>query len=136
MSDAIRRLALFTLLVAVAGCASGGGAADGSPRARARMDVITKEQALESRATDALGIVETLRSGWLRERGSDSLTGQPTRVQVYFDDVRLGGVETLRSISLVQIGHIRYYDGVAASGRWGLGHGAGVIFVSSRPFAE
>ncbi|MGH7463012.1 MAG: hypothetical protein ACREMA_18555 [Longimicrobiales bacterium] len=55
---------------------------------------------------------------------------------VYIDDTRLGGVETLRSISTASISYIRYYDGVTATGRWGIDHGQGVIFVSTRPQSE
>ncbi len=77
--------------------------------------------------------MEALRSNWLRPKGPDSFSS-PTRVQVYIDDNQLGGVETLRGIATSQIlAYIRYYDGVAASGRWGLGHGQGVIYVSTNP---
>ena len=53
-------------------------------------------------------------------------------VQVYLDDNRLGGVEMLRNINTSLIQYIRWYDGIAATGRWGLDHGAGVIYVSTR----
>jgi hypothetical protein len=41
-------------------------------------------------------------------------------------------VETLRAIGLANVAYIRYIDGVTASARWGLDHGQGVIFVSTR----
>ncbi len=52
---------------------------------------------------------------------------------MYHDDSRMGGVESLRWIPTSDIRYIRYYDPVTASGRWGLDHGHGVIYVSSRP---
>jgi hypothetical protein len=47
--------------------------------------------------------------------------------------VRAGGVEALRRISITEVTYIRYFDGIAAAARWGLDHGYGVIFVSTRP---
>jgi hypothetical protein len=73
-----------------------------------------------------------LRSSWLRPRGPDSFHNQG-RVWVYVDDVRAGGVDALRSFSIAQITYIQFFDGTAASARWGLDHGHGVIFISTRP---
>ena len=39
----------------------------------------------------------------------------------------IGGAATVRQIV------DRFYDGVAATGRWGIGHSAGVIYVSTHP---
>ena len=133
MQCAIRTLACLALLITTAGCASSSGTQDGSTRPRVRQDLITREQIQESRATNPYEVVQSMRSRWMQERGSDSLSGSGSRVQVYFDDRRVGGVEALRSIPLPQVAYIRWFDGTAASGRWGLGHGQGVIYVSSQP---
>jgi hypothetical protein len=53
-------------------------------------------------------------------------------VQVYLDDARLGGVDELKRIPIHHVAYIRYFDGLAASARWGLDHGQGVIYVSTR----
>ena len=132
MRSALRAVLVAVLFASVAGCAS-KGAQDGASRTRVRQDLITKEQIAQSRGTNPYEVVQSLRSRWLHERGSDSLTGGGSRVQVYFDDRRLGGVETLRSIPLPQVAYIRWFDGTAAAGRWGLGHGQGVIYLSSQP---
>jgi hypothetical protein len=47
--------------------------------------------------------------------------------------VRLGGVETLRTIVVRPVSYIRHYNGIDATARWGLDHGSGVIYVSTRP---
>ena len=73
-----------------------------------------------------------LRPYWLQPRGPDSFQTR-RRVWVYVDDVRAGGVEALRTISITEVTYIRYFDGTAAAARWGLDHGYGVIFVSTRP---
>jgi len=75
--------------------------------------------------------IEALRSNWLRERGPDSFS-TPGHVQVYLDDSRVGGVETLRMLSLANVLFIRHVNGVDAAARWGLDHGQGVILVSTR----
>lgn len=95
-------------------------------------NVLTHEQIIESRTPNAFEAVATLRSNWLLPRGVDSFS-RPGQVQVYFNDTRLGGVETLRGIGLNEIGYIRYFDGTEASARWGLDHGHGVIYVATLP---
>jgi hypothetical protein len=54
-------------------------------------------------------------------------------VQVYLDDTRLGGVETLRTLSTANVVFIRHVNGIDAAARWGLDHGQGVILISTRP---
>lgn len=128
MRRSLRWLATLAVASLVAGCASAGA---GAPR----MDrnLLTREQILETNRQNAYEVVESLRSNWLRTRGPTSLQGPEAVVQVYIDDNRLGGVESLRTINTAMIQFIRWYDGIAATGRWGLDHGAGVIYVSTRP---
>lgn len=128
MSVHSRMVPLILSLLLVVGCASSraGGGSGGGDR-----NVLTPEQLRSTGAQDAFGAVQALRANWLQARGPDSFSS-PSEVLVYVDDVRLGGVDNLRSITLPQIGYIQYYDGRAAAGRWGLDHGQGVIFVSTR----
>ena len=72
------------------------------------------------------------RASWLRPRGQDSLVGNSSQIQVYRDDVHLGGVETLRNIHPMEIEYVRYFDAVQASSRWGFDHGSGAIYVATR----
>lgn len=127
--NAARWVALF-LLISAAGCQTVGPGQGSSPRQR--RDLLTQEQIAETNQTDAYRVVESLRANWLLERGGDSLIGPPTKVQVYLDDTRMGGVEALRSINTAIVNYIQYFDGTAASARWGLGHGQGVIYVSTQ----
>jgi hypothetical protein len=117
---------MFALLVAI-GCA--GGSVSGEPF---RRDILTQEQVMQTGSTNAYDAVVILRANWLVAKGIDSFR-TPGEVQVYFNDTRLGGVATLRRISAADIGQIQYFDGIQASGRWGLNHGHGVIFVVSLP---
>ncbi len=123
------RLAALTLLTVMCACSS-YRRADGT--GRVDRNVITREQLLEHRFTNAFEAVETLRSNWLLTKGTDSFVA-PTEVKVYLDNTNLGGIQTLREIATTSVMFIRYFDGVAATARWGLDHGQGVIYVSTRP---
>lgn len=123
-----RRLRSFTFVAAavlVSGCAS--RVRTGEVRDHA---TLTKEQIAENHFNTAYDAVEALRSNWLKARGTDSFQ-TPSEVLVYVDNTRFGGTDTLRQIAANTIVYIRFFDGVAATGRWGIGHAAGVIFVST-----
>ena len=126
MMRSARGLVISLSLLLVTGCATGGTA--GSQASRGSADLLTQEQIVSF--TDTYQAVQALRSRWLNARGPDSFES-PSEVLVYRDDVQLGGVAALRTISPREIAYIRYYDGIAASARWGIGHGAGVIYVST-----
>ncbi|MGQ0647203.1 MAG: hypothetical protein ACT4P7_06500 [Gemmatimonadaceae bacterium] len=115
------------MLVAIVGCGS-------PPRAttspNADRSLITREQILEHHFTNVYEAVQALRSNWLLTKGTDSFS-TPTEVLVYVDNARMGGVQTLRSIATTSVTYVRYYDGIAATARWGFDHGQGVIFIST-----
>jgi hypothetical protein len=92
--------------------------------------VLTRDLMLAHHFTTVYDAVSALRSQWLRPRGPESFL-LPTVVWVYLDEGRLGDVETLRNIQPGLIATVRFYDGPSATGRWGLGHNAGVIHVST-----
>jgi hypothetical protein len=120
------RLFLTTVLAASFACASGRS----SRRPDIDRSVITQDQLHEHRFSNAFEAVEALRGNWLQTHGTDSFTA-PSQVWVYLDNTKLGGIESLRSIEVAPIVFIRHYDGLSATARWGLDHGAGVIFVST-----
>lgn len=120
------RLVLTLLLFVLSGCASAGP----GTRTGGRSDLIVEEQIRSRGFTSAYDVVETLRGNWLRTRGQDSFS-TPSEIQVYVDNVRLGGINTLRQISPISITYIQWFNPIDASARWGLGHGAGAIYVST-----
>lgn len=131
LMPALLRCCLVLLTLApLAACSAGAAAGAASPRQQ--RDLLTPERIRETGATNAYDVVANLRPHWLRTRGTDSFQS-PTEVQVYLNESRLGGVETLRSISTIEIAYIRYFDGLSASARWGLDHGQGAIYVVTRP---
>ena len=118
---------LVTLVALSAACASGSP----NPRSSSVDNDVLRREELEQRGfLNAYEAVAALRPQWLRTRGLDSFRN-PTQVQVYVDQSRMGGIEALRMVRIDGVGFIRYYDGTNASTRWGLGHGQGVIYVST-----
>jgi len=132
MRSFLRRFLGTAAVLGLAACAS-SGATSGTNGPRTSRDLLTSEQITSTKYTNLFDVVQSLRSNWMNDRGTDSLMGPSSVVQVYLDDNRLGGVETLKTISPQQVEYIRHYDGVAAAGRWGLDHGKGVIYVSTHP---
>jgi len=123
-------LFVLAVLAGLTAACSVRAPSDGS--VRTDRDVLTQEQLREHHFASAYEAVQALRSTWLETRGTDSFLA-PSQVLVYLDDTRLGGVEALRTIELANVLYIRHLDGITASARWGLGHGQGVILVSTRP---
>lgn len=128
------RLPFLVLIMLMAGCASRGELAPSPAGLSTRQgatsrDVITRAD-LESLSTGtALEIIQAMRPQWLRLRNEMSLMG-PNDLVVYLDNANMGGRAALRSISLVNVESIRYFDSAAAYLRWGYGHGHGVILIS------
>ena len=129
MRVAIIPAGMLLALLATTGCSR---TMRDPPTERVDRNFISHEQVVETRTTNAFEAIAMLRSNWLLPRGVDSFS-TPGQVLVYFNDTRLGGVQTLDRIGLNEIGYIRYFDGLEATSRWGLDHGHGVIYVSTLP---
>jgi hypothetical protein len=93
--------------------------------------VLTQATLVEHNFANAYEAVEALRPIWLQTRGASTLIATQAQVVVYLNDTRLGGIETLRQIITPAVVTIRHFDGRAATARWGLDHGQGVILVTT-----
>ena len=123
-----RRWAALPLFVLVLGLACHRGPAGPRPSS----DYLTQQQMLDNNFINAYDAIAALRSNWLVVRGTDSFQTS-SEVWVYYDQTKLGGVETLKAVTVNEVAYIRHYSAIDATTRWGVGHGAGVIFISSRP---
>jgi hypothetical protein len=123
------RLALVAAALLLAGCAHPRSEPEGL---RTNMNVISREQMRDEGFNSVYDALFALRPHWLRPRGPDSFR-TPTEVWVYMESNRLGGVETLKRIWTAEVEYVRYYDGISASARWGIGHGQGVVYLSTTP---
>jgi hypothetical protein len=122
------RLVLAAALVAPLGCA--GVKAGGSTAPSTSATVIQRDELLARDFTNLFDAIQALRGNWLRDRGSDSFS-KPTAIQVYLDNQRMGGIEQLRNINPRTVAQVRRFDGIEATSRWGMDHGAGVIAVTT-----
>lgn len=132
MNKAIRESFVLAVVLAVTACATAAGSREGEPRARTRADLITQEELQRGQHTNLYDAVQALRSRWLNSRGPDTLIGRQGEIQVHMDGTRLGGVSILRSLPTVGVAYMQWFDPVSAAARWGLDHGHGAIYISSR----
>ena len=124
---AIIRFAV-TLTALSAACSS-----NPAPSNRARFDssLITREQIVDGRFTNAYDVVKTLRGSWLNSVRPESFR-YPAAIQVYLDGVRLGDVSALSTVQTLPVQYIRFYNAQDATSRWGVDHGAGAIYISTK----
>lgn len=125
----VLRGSLVILLAATFSACAGSGRAGGSEAGRT--DQISRADIGETAYADLYELILARRGSWLRPRGQDSFMSS-SRVQVYVDNIRVGGVEALRSIHPMDMEYVRYFDPVQASSRWGFDHGSGAIYVATR----
>lgn len=100
------------------------------------MDLITREQILETGATNLYDVVNRLRPRWLQVHSTRSFNLE-TEIVVLQNEMLLGGPEALRQMTPELAYELRYLDGTRAavqlpglmSGR----HIGGAIVVSTRP---
>ena len=123
------RLALVGLAFSIAACIARSRAGPTVDRS-----VLSPEQFADGGFNNLYDVIQSLRSNWLNPRGPDSFAS-PTTVQVYVDGSHVGGVESLRAMALRPVAYIRYFDAMSATARWGLGHGAGVVYVATHSTA-
>jgi hypothetical protein len=131
MRRAILRFSCLCSLAFAAGCGGTGGNLPEPPRPRQDRDYISTDEVRASNAVNAYEAISSLRAAWLtRKRGEQSVT-VPTDIVVYYNNARMGGLESLRQISLGTVTWIRYFDARRAQYRYGTGHSQGAILVSS-----
>lgn len=118
---------MLCAVLAASACASHSRTATDRQRDR---NLITATEISEGHFQNAYEAVQALRPNWLTTRGTDSFN-KPSQVEVYYDATHLGTVEALRTILPPNVAYIRWYDGMQAQQRFGIGHSGGVIFISS-----
>lgn len=128
----------------------GPGPMDVQPQPMRGRNVITAKQIAESGAMNAYELINTLRKDWLQTRGTNSwgesargsgsgsgggaaMTVVPGRdkVIVYYDGIRLGGVDDMREIPVEPLTSVQFFDGRQATMRFGSGHAHGAILLST-----
>jgi hypothetical protein len=114
------------LVIGLAGCATKSD--NGSSRDR---HLITAEEIREVEARTAYEAIRRLRPAFLRRGRPTSGSGARLLPSVYVDGVRMRGVADLRRIYAHEIDEIRFMPGPEATTRFGTGHPAGAILVTT-----
>ena len=118
----MRRSMVYAFLLvhaASTGCATYRGERGRTPDP----NLLTHTQLVSNHFHSAYEALLSLRANWLQGR----------KPEVYLDDVRLGGIESLRWIDVQTVSYIRRQDsfGALASSQPGVAQGA--IYISTHP---
>ena len=121
----MNRLRFLSAVAAVALATACGGSKPGGTTPTDR-ETLRPEEWGTRNFYSAAEAVSSLRPLWLSTRGPEGA------VQVYIDDVHVGGVEMLRSVRIASVAMIKHLDGIQAAARYGYGHDQGAILVTTR----
>jgi hypothetical protein len=128
MSSYSRTVGAIALSFLVSACFHASAPGD---VARTDASVITRSEMEQSQYSSLYDVVQTLRGRWLQSRGPTTLMGRSAEVQVMVDDLRMGGVDALRTIKTDNVVSITFVDPVAAGQRWGGKYAQGTIVVAT-----
>ena len=125
----LRALTFLAAAVGLTACGSASGPVSGADCGSgiAPQDIASAEVA----ALTAHDVVDRLCPLWLHTRGVASVLA-PVDVVVYVDDTRAGGPDGLRLVPASDLAAIRHLSPADAGLRYGRGHSAGAILVSTR----
>jgi hypothetical protein len=121
-----RRNTVFALALAagLAGCASGGGGGASRPAGSSSTRIVRAELVPLGQMS-AYQAIERLRPRWLQSRSGDT-------VVLYVDGSRRSNVRDLESMSIMDLEQMEYMASSDATTRYGTGHAAGAILVTTR----
>lgn len=115
-------------LVAVAACATGVGSGGGAQR-----NSISGGELAATNSQTVFEALQLTRPEWLTGRGAVSATNAAeARANVYMYGTRVGDLDYLRQVYVVDVAELRYWPAGEASARFGMGNPRGVIEVVPR----
>jgi len=129
MSRSVRVIGLLVLGLTVAACAA-RRPNDRAATRRSASGPITREDLEAARYATLYDAVLALRGQWLQRRGPTTLVSRPVEIQVIAGEIRMGGVQSLRTMTSDNVVSIAFVDPVTAAQRWGGSHAQGAIVVS------
>ena len=94
-------------------------------------NALTEDEIAQRHDANAYELVRALRPGWLRgSRGASGMNPDP--VTVFRDGMPMGSLDALRDLPLESVKEMHFYDAMEATQRWGTGHTAGAIVVTTK----
>jgi len=101
--------------------------AAGLPRGR---QALNASELARTGVNNAYEAIRLRRPEWLIERGTHIIGESANEtIEVYLDDVRMGGINALRDVDASVVHSMHFFDAGAATLRWGSGHSHGVILI-------
>ena len=114
-----------TAIGSLTACATGAATGGASERNR-----ISGEELATSNSPMVYEALQLLRPQWMRGRGPVSITdATEARANVYLNGNRIGDLEALRDIYVVDVAELRFWPAGEAGARFGMGNPRGVIEV-------
>lgn len=124
---------MLTLVIVLAGAGILACSGSGRRVEPGSSNLITLEQINEYPNSSAMELVQRLRPRFLQRRGQMSIRNQESPYPVvYVDGLFRGGIDELHSLPAMTLESIEYISPADATTRWGTGHMAGVIHVTTR----
>jgi hypothetical protein len=120
-------------LVAIVVAANVGCAAGARPGGASNENRLSGEELAASNARSVYDALTTLRPSWMTTRGVVSIN-DPSEAQanVYMNGTRMGGLDYLRQVSVLDVEEIRFWEAGEAGARFGMGNPRGVIEIVPR----
>jgi hypothetical protein len=125
--------AVLVLGLAACSAATQNGSVDPQVASSQSSDVISQAELESAGVTDAFQAINRLRPMFLRRlRETSQVVPGRSLLEVYLDDLKLGGLETLQTMPIESIKSIRYLTSSEATIRWGTNHTGGVILLTTK----
>lgn len=123
----------LALMLAASACHSQRGDVANGVVSTSSATVISQEELDHATYSTVYDAIAHMRPQMLRQRGVNTINGHNTDTpSVFLDNRFLGALEQLRHIAPATIGRIEFFSPAEAQFRWGFGHPAGVILLTSR----
>ena len=123
----------LTLLLASSACHSRRVDSASGVAPASSATVISQEELDHVTYATVYDAIAHMRPQMLRQRGVNTINGHNIGTpSVFLDNRFLGALEQLRHIAPATIGRVEFLSPAEAQFRWGFGHPAGVILLTSR----
>lgn len=141
-------IGICALALVAAACASGGsssapaaGASSTAAVRRGNANLITESEIASANLETIYDVIERLRPNMLRTRGqmgrlSGAAGSDPgassSKIKVFLNGTAIGDLTMLRGIQAVSVKQVDFLNSSDATTRFGTGHDAGAILITSK----
>ncbi|HEX8394115.1 MAG TPA: hypothetical protein VF665_17360 [Longimicrobium sp.] len=123
-------LVVLAFGAALAACGGNPPSSGFAPAVHGGARLIAEQEVENSTASSAYELIQQLRPRWLYVSSGPTTFGREPGIVVYVNEMRLGGLQSLREVDANAIRKVAFMDPNEATGRFGLNHTHGAILVS------